>query len=107
MFGNLPYPIWWLFRRIKKIGKWIADAIIDILMLAGISVIVILHKVLTLCVFFTNIGFLIAIYYFYTNIRETLNGINFFETQNFNNMIMLVGLHIIVYFLWKVTLLKE
>lgn len=96
-----------IFSAVSSLLLFIGNGILEILLMALITIYGITYKIFSIVVGITNLGFVASIVMLVLNILEMReDNINFIDTQYFGVMIQLATLHIIVYFVYKALSIK-
>lgn len=82
--------------KTKEIILSITRFLISLLLGSIYIVRLIIYKILLVIMAITSIGFFIGLFFLIINIKESINGINFFDTKYFGTMIILLGTHIVL-----------
>ena len=67
----------------------------------------ILYKLCRIILVFTNIGFIVGIFFLVLNIIEAVNGVFFTQTKYFRAMIILIVCHIIMFNVCRILMPKD
>lgn len=93
--------------KIKQVLRFIASGIIEIILMALLTIYGIIYKLFSIAVGITNIGFVVGIVLLVLNIMEfNKNDIGFTATKYFDEMLFLFAIHIAVYFVYKLLSIK-
>ena len=96
-----------IVKGIKSFLAFLFNGVFEILLMALITIYSIIYKIFSIAVGITNLGFVISIVLLVLNIIEVReDNVSFMNTEYFNQMCYLGGIHIVVYFIYKALSIK-